>query len=46
MCADVFTTPKIVSSSDSEVCGSVNDSVKIHCSFNAAQWMELQLLCG
>ena len=32
----VLTTPKIINSSDSEVCASINDSVKIYCSFNAS----------
>ena len=36
MCAAVFATPKIINSSASEVCTSINDSVKIHCSFNAS----------
>ena len=32
----VVTAPKIINSSDSEVCASVNDSVKIYCTFNAS----------
>ena len=32
----MLTTPKIINSSDSDVCAAINDSVKIYCSFNAA----------
>ena len=32
----MLTTPKIINSSDSEVYVTINDSVKMHCSFNAS----------
>ena len=32
----MVTDPKIISRSDIEVCATINDSVKIHCSFNAS----------
>ena len=32
----VFNTPKIINSSANEVCATLNDSVKIYCTFNAS----------
>ena len=32
----VVTSPKIINSSDSEVCVPINDSVKIYCTFSAS----------
>ena len=32
----MFTAPKIINSSASEVCATLNDSVKIYCTFNAS----------
>ena len=32
----MFTTPKIINSSASEVCATLNENVKIYCTFNAS----------
>ena len=32
----MFNTPKIINNSASEVCATLNDSVKIYCTFNAS----------